>query len=134
MQNATKAENEKSEIAKLFSAAVKELAEASPSTWSAANSGALGVRLLGAVRDADGNAVELNREQQDAVHAVFDPKRLQMKEIDRIAQECNAVLDDETRELLERFLDPVKFQQDLIVAGLKKPTRPKRASLAQLVG
>jgi len=96
-----------------------------------ADSTAVGRDLL-ANLTKNGEPIKLTEQQEWEIKLAFDAKRLQMATLARVADECGVELPKETRLFLERILDPAEFQQELIHAKLKKPSRKKRDSLTSL--
>lgn len=120
-------------IKKVFVATFKQQAQSSPGRWNSADSAVVGLKLFGQLTNSEGNPVTLQPEHEADIKSAFDAKGLQMKALEGVATACGAQIPEETRRCLERILDPGEFQQELIEAGNKKPSRKKKESLKALI-
>ena len=115
----------------VFGQSVKARAQLNERPWSIADSAAVGRELFGHLTK-DGEPIKLSEEQDQEISLVFDAKKLQMATLERVATDCGVEIPEETRGLLERILDHAEFQQELIGAEMKNPSRKKREKLTKL--
>jgi len=125
---------QKSEFNSIFGSVVKNQAALSEGTWEKGNGGAVALKLFGGITDEHGKPLKLTEEHEQKIALAMDPKGVQMAALEEVARDCGAEIPDEVRALLERILNPAEFQQELIHAGLKKPSRKVKTKLKELVG
>ena len=133
-QNMAKTIQKPSEFNTIFGSVVKSQAALSEHTWEKGNGTAVTLKLFGQMTDEHDKPLKLSGEHEQRIALAMDAKGVQMATLEEVARECGAEIPDEVRALLERILNPAEFQQELIHAGLKKPSRKVNTKLKELVG
>jgi len=101
-----------------FKDKINELLALHPNQWTGADSAAVVRVLLGNLKDAQGNLIELTPEELDVVELASRPtNEVQMRVIRTIAARHNAALDTTTDALVKKVVSPTSFKIELAKAG-----------------